>query len=183
MWWVTYQLVFMSEGYQNTVPVYAVADGMLLRRPDWNSAVAIQHDDPVRPGEKVWSFYGGMANGWDGESFVSADFPPGSEGVPVRAGQLLGYQGMQSPSGTVWPHLQFAVAPALEDGSFPGEIVGLVSEDEFSSEDIPLVPEEASSRDTEITVALDPSPYLGTVRSQVMGVPTWIPLRCQENAP
>jgi hypothetical protein len=185
MWWVTYQLGFMGEGYENTVPVYAVADGLLLRRSNWDSAVAIQHDDPVRPGEKVWSFYGDMAGGEDGESFVAAEFPPGSEGVPVQVGQLLGYQGMQSPSGLVWTHLQFAVVPALEDGSFPSEIVGLVSEDEFSTEDIPLIPEEdeASSRDTEIQFALDPSPYLRTVRSQVMGVPTWLPLRCQESAP
>ena len=185
MWWITYQLGIMGEGYENTVPVYAVADGLLLRRLDWDSDVAIQHDDPVRPGEKVWSFYGDMAAGEDGESFVAADFPPGSEGVPVQAGQLLGHQGMQSPGGPVWTHLQFAVVPALEDGSFPSEIVGLVSEGEFSSEDIPLIPEEdeASSRDTEIKFALDPSPYLGTIRSQVMGVPTWLPLRCQESVP
>ncbi|MCP4537416.1 MAG: hypothetical protein GY832_09750 [Chloroflexi bacterium] len=187
MWWVTYQLGFMGEGYENTVPVYAVADGLLLRRSNWDSAVAIQHDDPVRPGEKVWSFYGDMADGENGESFVAADFPPGSESVPVQEGQLLGYQGTWGPSpGTsIWTHLHFAVVSALEDGSFPNEIVGLVSEDEFSVEDIPLILEdvEVPSIDTEITFALDPSPYLGTIRSRVMGVPTWLPLSCQESTP
>ena len=64
MWWITYQLGVMGEGYENSVPVYAVSDGLLLRRPDWNDAVAIQHDDPVRRGEKAWSFYGGMASCW-----------------------------------------------------------------------------------------------------------------------
>jgi len=186
MWWSTYQLGFMGEGYENTVPVYAVADGLLLRRLGWDSAVAIQHDDPVRPGEKVWSFYGDMAGGEAGESFVAPDFAPGSEGVPVKAGQLLGYQGTWGggPGRTMWTHLHFAVVPALEDGSFPNEIVGLAPEDEFSPEDIPLMPEEETpSEDTEIEFALDPSPYLGTIRSQVMGVPTWLPLRCQESVP
>ena len=186
MWWITYQLGIMGEGYENTVPVYAVADGLLLRRSNWNSAVAIQHDDPVRPGEKVWSFYGDMADGEDGESFIVPDFPPGSERVPVKAGQLLGYQGTWSgsPGRPIWTHLHFAVVPALEDGSFPNEIVGLVPEDEFSPEDVRLVPEEEPSpKEAELEFALDPSPYLGTIRSQVMGVPTWLPLRCQESVP
>ncbi len=186
MWWTTYQLGFMGAGYENTVPVYAVANGLLLRRSDWNVAVAIQHDDPVRPGEKVWSFYGDMAGGEAGESFVVADFPPGSEGVPVEAGQLLGYQGAWGgvPGRPMWIHLHFAIVTALEDGSFPSEIVGLMPEDEFSSEDVPLIPEEETpSRGAEIEFALDPSPYLGTIRSQVMDVPTWLPLRCQESAP
>jgi hypothetical protein len=173
MWWITYQLGIMGEGYENSVPVYAVADGLLLRRPDWNSAVAIQHDDPVRPGEKVWSFYGDMARGEGGESFVAPDFPPGSAWVPVKAGRLLGYQGAwsRSPGGPIWIHLHFAVVPAQADGSFPSEIVGLVPE------------EGPSSEDTEVTFALDPSSYLGTIRSQVMGVPTWLPLRCREHVP
>ena len=172
MWWTTYQLGFMGEGYENTVPVYAVADGLLTRRPDWDSAVAIQHDDPLWPGEKVWSFYGDMAGGEVGESFIVPDFPPGSEGVPVRAGQLLGYQGAWSgsPGRPLWTHLHFAVVAALEDGSFPNEIVGLVEE-------------EPSPERTGPEFALDPSPYLGTVRSQVMGLPTWLPLRCQGSVP
>lgn len=184
MWWFTYQLGIMGEGYGNTVPVYAVADGLLLRRSDWNSAVAIQHDDPVRPGERVWSFYGDMADGEDGRSFVVPDFPLGSKEVPVKAGQLLGYQGTWggSPGSPIWTHLQFAVVPEQADGSFPSEIVGLGPEDEFSPEDVGLLEEEEpSSEDKEF--ALDPTPYLGTIRSQIMGVPTWLPLRCQESVP
>jgi hypothetical protein len=184
MWWNTYQLGIMGTGSENTVPVYAVADGLLTRRTDWVGAVAIQHDDPVRPGEKVWSFYGDMASSENGESFVLESFPPGSEGVPVEAGQLLGYQGTWNGSvgNPIWMHLHFAVVPALADGSLPSEIVGLVPEDDFSPGDIPLVPEEDEpSQDEEIEFALDPSPYLGTIRSQAMGVPTWIPLRCQDN--
>ncbi len=183
MWWQTYQLGIMGEGLEGTVPVYAVADGLLLRRPDWDTGVAIQHDDPVRPGEKVWSFYGDMASGTAGESFIVSDFPPGSEGVPVQAGQLLGYQGTWSgiQGSPIWAHVQFAVVPAEPDGSFPAEIVGLAPEDEFSPEDVKLLPgeDESSAEDEVIEFALDPSPYLGTVRSQVMGEPDWLPMRCE----
>jgi hypothetical protein len=187
MWWVTYQLGIMGEGIENEIPVYAVADGLLTRRSEWNSAVAILHDDPVRPGEKVWSFYADMADGEDGRSFIVPDFPPGSEGVPVEAGQLLGYQGMWSgsPGNPIWTHLQFTVVAALPDGSFPAQIVGLVPEDELALDEMKIIPDEddTSSRDRETRFALDPSPYIGTVRSQVMGVSTWLPLRCQERVP
>ena len=173
MWWFSKRLLFMGEGYENTVPVYAVADGLLTRRPDWDGSVAIQHDDPLRPGEKVWSFYGDMAGDEDGGSYVVPDFPPGSEGVPVRKGQLLGYQGRRSgvDGGRIWLHLHFAVVPALEDGSFPDEMMERV----IKGERLP--------KGMALEFPLDPSPYLGTVRSQVMGAPDWLPWRCQENAP
>ena len=171
VWWVSKRLVFMGEGYENTVPVFAVADGLLTRRLDWDGAVAIQHDDPLRPGEKVWSFYGDMASGWDDESFVVPDFPPGSEGVPVRRGQLLGYQGQRlgMDRGRIWVHLHFAVVPELEDGSFPDEMMERV----MKGEPLP--------RRMALEFPSHPSPYLGTIRSQVMGTPDWLPWRCQEN--
>jgi len=173
MWWISKRLIFMGEGYENTVPVYAVADGLLKRRSDWDGNVAIQHDDPLRPGEKVWSFYGDMANGQDDESHVVPDFPPGSEGVPVRRGQLLGYQGRRLgvDGGRIWLHLHFAVVPALENGSFPDEMMERV----IKGKPLP--------KGMALEFPLDPSPYLGTVRSQVMGIPTWLPWRCQENVP
>ena len=168
MWWITHQLGFMGEGYENSVPVYAVADGLLLRRPDWNDAVAIQHDDPVRQGEKAWTYYGGMASGWGEQSFVIADFPPGSVDVPVKAGQLLGYQGMWSgeQDAPIWVHLHFAVVPALEDGSFPDAIVSLNPEGE---------PDTAEPQ-----FAFDPSPYLNVGGIPFSKIATWSPLRCLE---
>ena len=82
---------------------------------------------------------------------------------------MLGYQGQWSgqPGMLIWVHLHFAVLPAMEDGSFPAEIVGLVGGEEPA-------PDEREQRRP-----LDPSPYLGAVGSVVMGAPTWLPLRCQ----
>ena len=169
VWWLSKQLGLMGQGYENTVPVFAVAEGLLMRRSDWHGEVAIQHDDPLRPGEKVWTFYGGMASGENDESFVTQGFPPGSEGVPVQRGELIGYQGQWSllePWQPTWVHLQFAVAPALSGGAFPTHLAGMAAEQPVPGE-------------TDLARPLDPSPYLGTVGSPVMGAPTWMPLCCQ----
>ena len=167
-----FELGFMGEGYENSIPVYAVDDGLLLRRPDWNDAVAIQHDDPVRQGEKVWSFYGGMASGWGELSFVNSEFPPDSVDVPVKAGQLLGYQGMWSgeQDTPIWVHLHFAVVQALEDGSFPAVTEGLNSEGEYEP------------NESEREYVIDPIQYLGIGGFHFSKIPTWSPLRCQETS-
>ena len=116
--------------------------------------------------------------------------------LPVRKGQLLGYQGWRSGAGRgrIWLHLHFAVAPALEDGSFPDETMERVIEGEPLPKGVALeFPPAPSpymgtirSQHGWTTVwrnrrVLDPSPYLGTIRSQVMGTPDWLPWRCQEN--
>jgi murein DD-endopeptidase MepM/ murein hydrolase activator NlpD len=147
-------LDIFGAGRENTVPVYAVADGLLTRLPGWKSAVIIQHEDPLRLGETVWTFYSHMASGSGRESYIVADFPPGSTGVPVRAGQLLGYQGVWSghPLRPGWMHLHFSVVRAAEDGSFLNE--------------------------TMIENTLDPSPYLGIVGNADSGKANWQPLRC-----
>ena len=154
--WRDTGLAFFGRGNENSVPVYAVADGLLTRLPDWTGSVAIQHDDPLRPGEKVWSYYADMASANGADSYVAQDFPPGSAGVPVKAGQLLGYQGRWSgqPSRPMWIHLRFSVVQAAEDGSFPGEV---------GPEDI-----------------LNPSPYLGIALKAAEGNSGWQPLRCKE---
>jgi hypothetical protein len=141
------------------VPVYAVADGLLTRLPGWKSAVIIQHDDPFRPGEKVWSFYSHMASGSGRESYIVDDFSPGSRGVPVEAGQLLGYQGVWSgnPLTPGWMHLHFSVVRAAGDGSFLNETV--------------------------LENTLDPSPYLGIIGNADSGQANWQPMRCREERP
>ena len=75
-------------------PVYAAYDGYLTRQADWTSTVIIRHpEDPLHPGEQIWTYYTHMASQDGSESFVVEDFPPGTREVFVRAGTLLGYQG------------------------------------------------------------------------------------------
>jgi len=157
--WRDAGLDFFGRGNENSVPVYAVADGLLTRFPDWDNGVAIQHDDPLRPGEKVWTYYADMASANGTDSYVVQDFPPGSGNVPVKAGQLLGYQGRWSgqPLRSMWIHLRFSVVQAAEDGSFPDEVA----------------PENV----------LDPSPYLGiAVRAEEGHTGPQI-LRCKDASP
>jgi hypothetical protein len=84
----------------------------------------IQHDDPLNPGRKVWSVYWNLlkANGVD--ELVSPAFPPGSSSVPVKQGQLLGYQGSYSgkPGFPGWGYLGFGVVGPGEDGQYPTQV-------------------------------------------------------------
>ena len=122
--WKEGGLNFYGRGSPGTVPVYAVADGLLTRLPGWVSAVAILHDDPLRPGEKIWSFYADMAGADGFTSFVEQDFPPGVAGIPVEEGQLLGYQGTWSGRALwpIWGHVRFSVVQAAGQGAFPEDL-------------------------------------------------------------
>ena len=148
-------LDIFGQGRENTVPVYAVADGWLTRLPGWKSAVIIRHQDPLRPGETVWTYYSHMASA-AGKSYIIGDFSAGSAGVPVQAGQLLGYQGVWSghPLRPGWMHLHFSVVRTAEDGSFLNETV--------------------------LENTLDPSPYLGIAGNADSGQANWRPLRCRK---
>lgn len=117
--WQDDQLLFFGQGNEGQVPIYAVADGLLWRPEGMLDGVIIQHDDPLEAGRKIWSYYGSMsaANGKD--SFVEEEFAVGVEKVPVKAGQLLGYQGSWSgnPQWPTWIHVQFALIQST--GEFP----------------------------------------------------------------
>jgi hypothetical protein len=163
--WYNKTLSLMGIGYDNTVPVYAVADGQLMRRADWPDAVAILHDDPLNPGQQVWAFYGGMSSREGETSYVSGTFPPGSMDIPVKAGELLGYQGSFRYA---WTHLHFAVVPPLPDGTFPAALVW-----RDTSRDLSM---------NQVRAQIDyrnPTDYLGNVDSYVAGVEDWLPLNCR----
>ena len=134
--WRDAGLDFFGQGNEGKVPVYAVADGLLTRPSGGVDTVAILHDDPLDSTQKVWSYYSSLraANGTD--YYVAQDFPLGARDIPVKAGQLLGYQGAWSgkPLWPKWIHMHFAVVRAQDQADFPSE---------FTLEDV-----------------LDPTPYL-----------------------
>ena len=121
--WSDGSLDFLGQGNKGKVPVYAVADGVLTRLNDWVGTVAILHSDPLHPSEQVWSYYNDMAAENGTVSYVVDEFPLGVTSVPVKAGQLLGYQGTWSgrPFWSRWLHAQFAVIRAEKGGEFPKE--------------------------------------------------------------
>jgi 4-amino-4-deoxy-L-arabinose transferase-like glycosyltransferase len=117
-------LDFFGQGNEGAVPVYAVADGLLMRRTDWADGVAILHDDPLHPGSQVWALYAGMAAANGVDSYVVDDFGLGDTGIPVKAGQLLGYQGSWSgrPLWPEWVHVYFILIRAPEGGGQPRNV-------------------------------------------------------------
>ena len=120
-----------------STPVYAVYDGYLTRLADWKSSVIIRiPEDPLHPGQQIWTYYTHMADP-SGNSYISAEFPPGTSEVLVKAGTLLGYQGNYSgssdnPTGV---HLHFSIVKDDGKGMFKNEL--------------------------KIENTLDPSPYFG----------------------
>ena len=138
--WDGVALNFFGRGNEGQIPVFAVADGLLMRGTEWWATVAVLHEDPLRPGMQVWSFYDDLSSADGKTSYVAADFPLGTEGAPVQRGQLLGYQGRWSGSAgsspaSGWDHVRFGVVQATPHGGFPL----VLSEGRF----------------------LDPAPYLG----------------------
>ncbi|MBN2148651.1 MAG: hypothetical protein JW726_14790 [Anaerolineales bacterium] len=118
-------------------PVVAVYPGYLSRLPDWRSSVIVRiPNDPLQPGRQIWVYYTHMAD-VDGNSFISADFPPGTGEVFVEAGTLLGYQGNYSgdPINPTGIHLHFSIVLDDGQGNFRNEL--------------------------RIENTIDPSPYLG----------------------
>ena len=118
-------------------PVIAAYDGYLTRLADWKASVILRvPSDPLQPGRQVWLYYTHMAN-LDGDSYISADFPPGTRELFVTAGTLLGYQGNYSgdPGNPTGVHLHFSIVRDDGSGNFLNELA--------------------------IKNTYDPSPYLG----------------------
>lgn len=127
-----------GNGASGTVPVYAAYDGLLTREDDWISAVIIRHDDPLSPGRTIWTYYTHMANLNGDTSYIAAQFPPGARDIPVKRGDLIGYQGEYNGgpgAGRIGLHVHFSIVHSDDEGAYLNE---------------------AQYRNT-----LDPSPYLG----------------------
>lgn len=120
-----------------TVPVYAVYDGYISHRWEWQSAV-IQRipSDPLNPGQQIWVYYTHMADE-NGNDFIEPAFDYGVTEVFVTKGTLLGYIGNYDgnvPS-RIHPHLHLSIVKDNGRGTYLNEL--------------------------EIANTLDPSPYLG----------------------
>jgi murein DD-endopeptidase MepM/ murein hydrolase activator NlpD len=126
-----------SNSDPGVTPVYSAAAGYVTREPGWVSSL-IQRlpDDPLQPGRPIWLYYTHMASR-DGESFIQPAFPPGTSGLFVEQGTLLGYTGDYNGASprSVWTHLHFSVVRDDGRGNYTNEL-------EFAN-------------------TLDPSPYLG----------------------
>lgn len=126
-----------AAGKAGSTPVYAAYDGYLTRLPDWKASVIIRiPEDPLQPNRQIWTYYTHLADE-NGKSFISDQFPPGSQDMFVEQGSLLGYQGNYSgkTAKPVGVHLHFSIVKDDEQGHFKNEL--------------------------EMTNTLDPSPYLG----------------------
>ncbi len=126
-----------GNGDPDTVPVYAAYDGYLTRLPGWVSSVIIRiPKDPLDPSRQIWTYYTHMANLSGQISYVSSEFPPGTQEKFVQQGTLLGYQGLYAGPGAppILMHVHFSVVLSDSNGLFRNE--------------------------THIENTLDPSPYL-----------------------
>ncbi len=118
-------------------PVVAAYPGYLTRDPTWISAVIIRiPSDPLEPGRQIWLYYTHMADP-SGNSFISSEFPAGTNEVYIEAGTLLGYQGNYTgdPANPSGVHLHFSIVLSDSEGHFKNEL--------------------------KIANTLDPSPYFG----------------------
>lgn len=118
-------------------PVVAAYQGYLSRLSSWKSSLIIRiPSDPLFPARQIWIYYTHMAS-TAGTSYISEQFPPGTQEVYVEAGTFLGYQGNYSgdPLNPTGVHLHFSIVKDDGQGSFSNEL--------------------------KIANTYDPSPYLG----------------------
>ena len=90
----------------------------------------------MQAGRQIWTYYTHLAD-INGNSYISPQFPPGSNEIYVEEGTFLGYQGNYSgdPFNPTGVHLHFSIVLDDGQGSFRNEL--------------------------KIANTLDPSPYLG----------------------
>lgn len=104
-------------------PIYAAYPGYLSRQTDWKSTVIIRiPSDPLEPGRQIWTYYTHLAS-QQGESYIAAAFPPGTQEVYVEAGTFLGYMGNYSgdPAAPTGLHLHVSIVKD-GDGRFLNEL-------------------------------------------------------------
>lgn len=119
-------------------PIYAPYDGFVTREEGWVSSLILRipQDPTTSEPRQIWVYLTHMADA-DGNSLIESTFPPGSSEIPVRQGDLLGYQGNYSgnPARPVGVHLHLSIVKDDGNGKYLNEL--------------------------KIANTLDPSPYFG----------------------
>lgn len=157
LWDDSFQLGHRHQGIDifagtdiNVTPVLAAYAGYVTRLQTWKSSVIERvPSDPLHLERQIWVYYTHMADP-QGDSFVAADFPPGTHEKPVDAGTILGRQGDYSgdPNNPVGVHLHVSIVKD-DHGTFMNEL--------------------------DINNTYDPSPYFGlslNARQNVDEIPT-----------
>ena len=104
--------------------VYAPYDGFLTREEGWKSSLIIRvPEDPLDPERQIWIYMTHLADA-QGNSLIEAKFPPGASEIPVKTGELLGYQGNYSgnPLRPVGVHLHFSIVKDDGQGHYLNEL-------------------------------------------------------------
>ncbi|HRK89413.1 MAG TPA: hypothetical protein PK152_09790 [Anaerolineales bacterium] len=105
-------------------PIVAAYPGYLTREADWKSTVIIRvPQDPIDPSRQIWVYYTHMADA-NGNSYISPEFPQGTQEVFVEAGTFLGYQGNFSgdPLNPVGVHLHISIVEDDGFGNYKNEL-------------------------------------------------------------
>jgi len=105
-------------------PVYAASDGFLTRESDWVSSLIVRvPQDPTSADRQIWVYFTHMALP-DGTSTIVDKFPKGSNEIPIKTGDLLGYQGNYSgdPLNPVGVHLHISIVKDDGNGHYLNEL-------------------------------------------------------------
>ncbi len=174
MLWKDSQVLMLGDGRTGEIPVHAVADGLLYQFPEWDSAVAIQHQDPRNPERHIWSFYGDMAPAFDSANPYIEPHWINANGLPIKQGELIGYQGRWlDPSQQTWVHLRFTLLPGTEQGAFPTAFLEI---NDFNA-DLPGVEEQ---RRLGLHGPVSLTRYTGLPESRFFGIVDFLPFICEK---
>ncbi len=106
-------------------PVYAPYDGFVSREAGWKSSLIMRiPQDPLSDQPKqIWIYMTHMADA-QGNSLIDPKFETGSMEVPVKQGDLLGYQGDYSgvPLKPVGVHLHLSIVKDDGNGHYLNEL-------------------------------------------------------------